>query len=640
MAERSHFVVGTAGHVDHGKTSLVKVLTGTDCDRLPEEKARGITIDLGFAQWTLPNGLSASIVDVPGHERFVRTMTAGAAGIDLVLLVVAADDGVMPQTREHLAICALLGVTKGVVAITKADLVDAEMLALVFEDVRQAAAGTFLEGADMIAFSSKDERGKGELTAAVVRALGEVTRKAASGPAFLPIDRVFTKAGAGAVVTGTLVRGTLRVGDGLDAYPTSKGEIARVTIRGLHVHGVAVGEASAASRVAVNVRGDDDGALARGNALASPDWQLPTRAVTAELTLLKTAPSLRKRTLVMLHAGTSHRAVQLTIIGKSSLAAGETAIVRMAAEDLFPAYAGQRFVLRRPDLDEDRTIGGGCVVDPHAEGARAYAGMKDAAAEDDAHARVRMLVDGSRYEGIDSHDIARRILPGDDAGAAIDALVREGAVVRVGTRAYGAPLLDEAKAEVLAQLAAFHEARPMLDGMPSAELATRTPVRLRALVEPAIAALALAKRVARDADLIRVFAHERSAGVDEIGAKIAAHYARAGLAPPLDEEARLEAKLTPPVFRDALAALKRDGKLRLLTGGLHFDVASLTALKGDVARWFQTNRALSPNDLKALCGGLTRKHAIPLLEFLDAEGVTKRSGDSRLAGPKAVASGT
>ncbi|MDB4994211.1 MAG: selenocysteine-specific translation elongation factor, partial [Myxococcaceae bacterium] len=262
MAE--HVVVGTAGHVDHGKTTLVKALTGVDCDRLPEEKARGITIELGFAAWDLGDGRTASVVDVPGHERFVHPMVAGAAGIDRVLLVVAADDGVMPQTREHLAICALLGVPKGVIAITKCDRVDEEMRALVEEDVTELVRGTFLEGAPIVRVAVPPRapaEGLDALARALVGTLDRDLRPRAAGGAWCAIDRVFSRPGAGTVVTGTLVSGEVRAGDVLDSQPTAHGGTAPVKVRSLEVHGAATEVARAPTRVALAVRGDDLSAL-------------------------------------------------------------------------------------------------------------------------------------------------------------------------------------------------------------------------------------------------------------------------------------------------------------------------------------------------------------------------------------------
>ena len=632
MADRRHFVVGTAGHVDHGKTSLVKALTGVDCDRLPEEQARGITIELGFARWDLGAGLSASVIDVPGHERFVRTMTAGAAGIDAVLLVVAADDGVMPQTREHLAVCALLGVRAGVVAVTKTDLVDSEMLDLVRADVDELLSGTFLAGAEVVACSAKSALGLRELAEAMVRALPRVAQIAVDGPAFLAVDRVFSKPGAGAIVTGTLVRGTLRVGDEIDALPTKSGDAARLKIRGLHVHDAAVTAVAAASRVAVNLRGDDLGALTRGGALGSPGWLLPTRVVCAEIELLPSAAKLPKRAELVLHAGTSHRTIVLTLLGQAELLPGDRAFVRLAAEDPFPAYAGQRIVLRRPDLDLQRTIAGGHIVDPHpafSRGDRPFTPEKPAD-------RARTLVVESRSKGISRDELARRMPPETDPRGLLDGLLGVGAVVLFDGRCFDAALLVEAKSVVAENLKAFHARHPLLAGASPSELETQSPMRVRSLARLAVDALVAEGRAVHDGGLVRLREHKGGPGTSAVRADLAARFARAGLAPPLDEEVRAAAGLTPPLFRDALAELKREGTLRQLTGGLHYDVASLHALGEKVARWFEANKQLTPTDLKALSGGLTRKHAIPLLEWLDAEGMTRRTGDARVAGPRAL----
>ncbi|HWR97596.1 MAG TPA: selenocysteine-specific translation elongation factor, partial [Candidatus Methanoperedens sp.] len=354
----SHLIIGTAGHIDHGKTTLVRALTGIDTDRLKEEKERGITIELGFAHLDLPGLPPAGIVDVPGHEKFVHHMVAGAAGIDLVLLVVAADEGIMPQTREHLDICRLLGVTQGIVVLTKADLVEAEWLALVSQDVTAYLAGSFLEGAPLVPVSSTTGRGIPELRAAIAARLATVPPRAASGLPRLPIDRVFTMKGFGTVVTGTLVAGRLDVGDAVEVLP------ARVEsrIRGIQVYGAAVESARAGQRTAINLPGVEKAAIERGNVLTRPGLLEPSYLMDARLSYLRSASRpLANRTRVRLHLGTSEILARVILLGRAELAPGEEAMVQLRLEAPGVALPRDRFVIR--GYSPVVTLGGGELVD-------------------------------------------------------------------------------------------------------------------------------------------------------------------------------------------------------------------------------------------------------------------------------------
>ena len=622
-----HVVVGTAGHVDHGKTSLVLALTGTDCDRLPEEKARGITLELGFASWQVSNELAASVVDVPGHEKFVRTMVAGAAGIDVVVLCVAADDGVMPQTREHLDVCALLGVRAGVVALTKCDTADEETLALVAEDVRDATRATFLEGAAIIPTSSRTGAGLAALAEAVERAAATSAPREGDGPAFLAIDRVFTKAGAGTIVTGTLSRGALAEGDAVEVLPTPHGDTATATIRALQVHGAGAKRVVAPSRVAVNLRGIADGDATRGAAVASAGWQTPTRMLLVELHVLASAKGLARRAAVTVHVGTASVPAHVTLVPADAVAPGEVTTARVVLRAPIAAYAGQAFVVRRAERGRDRTIGGGLILDPHP---RARRGRIVG-----AHGTVRALVDEAGYAGIDRAELIRRLPPRLDVTTAARAIVATGAALELAGRLYPAALRAEAERAVLACVRALHAEKPHAGGVMTAEVETRVPPRLRAFVPSAVASLVASRTLAQTGAVVRDAAR---GGFDPAALEgVRAVYARAGLAPPLDEEARAAASLDARAFRDALVELKRAGALRALGGGLHFDAAALDALKERVRAHFAGAATLTPGAFKELAGGLSRKHAIPLLEWLDTQGITRRQGDARVAGPLARA---
>ena len=354
----THVVVGTAGHIDHGKTSLVKALTGTDTDRLPEEKARGITIDLGFAFLEEPDGLTIEIVDVPGHERFVRNMLAGVGGIDLAMLVIAADEGVMPQTREHLAICSLLQIKAGLIALTKADLVEPDWLELVREDVSGVVRGTFLEGAPIVPVSSKTGQGLDDLRAVLRTLAASVPRRGTDELPRLPIDRVFTVRGFGTVVTGTLTAGALAADDRVEVYPRG----AEAKIRGLQAHGRPVTSARAGQRTAINLQGLERASIARGDVVGLPGTLVPSSLVDGTLELLPDAPRpVKTRTRVRFHVGTSEIMARALLLDRAELAPGETAFARFRLEAPLVARPGDRFVVR--SYSPVVTIGGGTLLD-------------------------------------------------------------------------------------------------------------------------------------------------------------------------------------------------------------------------------------------------------------------------------------
>jgi selenocysteine-specific elongation factor len=636
MAEPRHFVVGTAGHVDHGKTALVRALTGVDCDRLPEEKARGISIELGFASWSLGAGLSASVIDVPGHERFVRTMVAGAAGLDAVILVVAADDGVMPQTREHLEVCRLLGIRVGVVALTMCDRVDAELLALARDDVGALAAGTFLEAAPVIACSALRGEGLAELTAAVAAALARASPRPTSGPLFVPVDRVFLRPGFGTVVTGTLVRGAIAVGDVIDALPGPGGSVIEgLRVRGIQVHDRAVERAEAACRVAINLRGEGAERVARGMALASAGWQRPTDAILAEIELLAGVDTLHPRELLTLHLGATQVVAAATLI--EAAAPGVAGLWRLAGSAPFACHAGQRLVLRRATPEGPRTCGGGLVVDPHP--GRARAALLAAAPRffraRTAPERIAALVEGGRDRGVSEAEARRRLAPDEPVAEGLGKLEKAGKIVRLAgdpPRWVSAGAVGPVAAAIRGEIAAFHAAHPLLYGPSLQAIGGQLPGPQGALAAPGLAALVARREAVIEGGLVRLAGHDPAAGAS-LGA-LAARYEAAGLAPPGDEELRRDLGLSPGGLRDAVAELRRQGRLRA-TGGLVFAATALDALVDRVRAHLALSPELTPADLKQIGGGLTRKHAIPLLEWLDAAGVTRRRGEVRVAGPAA-----
>lgn len=631
-------VVGTAGHIDHGKSALVRALTGTDPDRLKEEKARGITIELGFAHAAVAADVMASFVDVPGHERFVRAMLAGVGGIDLVLLVVAADESVMPQTREHFDICRLLGVRRGLVVLSKADLADADMQALVADEVRELVAGSFLEGAPIVPVSAVTGDGLGPLRDAIARLARETPARDDRGAVRLPVDRAFTLRGFGTVVTGTLVHGALRVEDEVVLLPDER----RVKVRGLHVHGGARTTARAGERVAANLAGVDVADVARGSVLASPASLAITRRADVRVTMLP-GVGLNHGARVRVHQGTAEWLARVAIAGDAaSIAAGGAADVRLRFERPAVLTRGDRLIVRR--YSPLVTIGGGVVLDPlplraGVRTARGVARMTALRLRDDAREDRRQavgaMVDAAGAAGVDVATLALRV--GGAPGAIRDDLaawVAAGRVVRGGDWAVPSRIVSGRTAAMLAGLADYHAAHPLQAGPGLEDAKTRWFRGVApAVVEAAIAGLAAEGRVVAT-DTLSLAGHRPTLSADEtaLEAWLEARYRSAGLAPPdlasLPVEARQPAPLVERVVQHMV---KTKVLVRLDTLVFHRDVLDrlkreIAALKGQAADGRATVDVKTFKDTYSV----TRKYAIPLLEFLDRERVTRRMGEARV----------
>ncbi|HMX27806.1 MAG TPA: selenocysteine-specific translation elongation factor, partial [Blastocatellia bacterium] len=467
-------IVGTAGHIDHGKTSLVRALTGVDADRLKEEKERGITIDIGFADLTVGD-VHFGFVDVPGHERFVKNMLAGAHGMDLVMLTVAADEGVMPQTREHFDICRLLEIKAGLIVLTKIDMVDAEFADLVEADVADYVAGSFLESAPILRVSSRTGEGIDELKKALAALAKKVEARDERAVARLPVDRVFTIKGFGTVVTGTLVAGRIALGDELELLPSAN---RRARVRGLQVHGHVTQEAKAGERTAVNLQGIELDEVARGQALAPAGRLVAASMLDVKLRLLKSAPRpLRTRSRVRLHIGTAEALARVVLLGQSELAPGADCFAQLRLESPVPALPKDHFIVR--SYSPMVTIGGGVIVDAlprkHRvrEGAQAAAQLEKLAAADDVE-QIALLAEMAGEQGMSFTALAARSgLPDDAIKRAADSLTKSRRLAAVTAN----PLLllartqfDELAKQTRALLKAFHSRAPLESGMPREEL--------------------------------------------------------------------------------------------------------------------------------------------------------------------------
>ncbi len=619
-----HIIAGTAGHIDHGKTALVRALTGIETDRLEEEKRRGISIDLGFAHLALADDLRIGFVDVPGHERFVRNMLAGAGGIDLVLFVVGADESIKPQTREHFDICRLLAVRKGVIVLTKSDLVDRDILDLVRMEVEEFVADSFLEGAPIVAVSSKTGEGLDELKKHLAAAAREVVAKSAEGHFRLPIDRSFTMRGFGAVVTGTLVSGSVAVEQEVEIA-----ELRRAArVRGVQVHGVAAPRAFAGQRTAINLAGIDPHELGRGMTLIEPGRLLPSRIVDCEFDLLASAKPLKHRAPVHFHAWTAETEAEARLLeGGRELEPGRRALVRFVLRDPLLLLPGDHFIARM--FSPVTTIGGGRVVDISIPARQRWSQAAPRARKLAAASpleRIRLLIQESAF-GLGLPElVAKSGLPSnqiDSIGEKERILRLEQPVKWLLDRDWVASVLQR----IQALAAEFHRAHPLLPGLPKEEargklLAGAPDFLLDALI-------VMSGAVVAEGETLRLKTHQLHLKQDEEAAlsKIESAFEKAGLAVPALTEVLAGCGVEPARARNLLQILFRQKRLVRLSEDLVYHPSALLSLRQLLAA--HKGERFAVPAFKDWTG-ISRKYAIPLLEFLDRERVTRREGDLRL----------
>jgi selenocysteine-specific elongation factor len=639
-------IVGTAGHIDHGKTALVKALTGIDADRLEEEKRRGITIDLGFAHMDLPapNDETASgetlrlgFVDVPGHERFVRNMLAGVGGIDLVLLVIAADEGIKPQTREHFDILQLLGVRRGITVLTKSDAVDAETLEIVRLEVQEFLRGTFLDQPSLdqsrldqpksiLAVSALTGAGLEELKRAMASAAAEVQPRDSHAIARLPIDRVFTMKGFGTVVTGTLVAGTVRRDDELEVFPTGR----RVRVRGLQVHGQTAEAAVAGQRTALNLAGASTEDLSRGMTLTPPAIFETTRRADISLRLLSSAERpLKDRARVHFHSYTMETVAEVLLHGTKQIAPGEQAFARLKLPEPALLLPGDRFILRQ--FSPVVTIGGGTLLDaapiPRMPG---QADFLKVLAGGNAETILRTRIARRQHAGISmSRLIAETGWTKSFIEAQLAQAVREKRVVRIGELILHLPALETLKLCIVDTVEDFHKKNRLTGGMPKEELREQAGASAEVL-DAALAVLADEKKIEVVGDLVRLPGHGVVMKDEEAESrkKIEDAFASAGLTVPALHEVIAGLTIDKVRAQKIMTLLLRDKVLIKVSDELVFHRSALEELRRQMAVYKVKFATIDVAKFKEVTG-VSRKYAIPLLEYLDRERVTRRVGDAR-----------
>ena len=626
-------ILGTAGHIDHGKSTLVKALTGTDPDRLKEEKERGITLDLGFASLDLPGGNRLGIVDVPGHEGLIKNMLAGVGGIDIVMLVIAADEGIMPQTREHLAICNLLQVKQGLIALTKMDAAEKEWLALVQDEVREFVKGTFLEKSPIVPVSAKTGENLDKLKLELDRLAKEVSPKSPNGILRLPIDRVFTMKGFGTVITGTLLSGTISQDQEVDMLP--KGITTKV--RGIQSHNQAAKRAVAGQRTAVNLQGVEKDQLSRGDTIVTKGYFRTTRNVDCSLALLPQATrSIKTGTRIRFYNNTQEAIGRATLVGSQEMNPGDTGYVQFRLEQPVLIQHGDRFIIRFYSPME--TLGGGMVLDPHPrrhrnstmpESVKNLGILEKSGLEE----RLAVIVAGRALAGMEEADIIGSVAA-DKAEiiGALAALAAKKSIVRVDNLYVLTGQLAKLETKVLDLIASYHKANSLKPGIDKEEVKGMLKVRLHPkALNMAIDGLIRRKQVEAEGSKLRLPGLNPAVGKDQglYKDRIVEAIRRGGSQPPVREEFPALFGITDRDAKDLLKLLADEGRVVRINDSLYLDRAVLDTIKADLVKFLQDKKEIVVAEFRDIAK-TSRKFAVPILEYLDSQKLTQRVGDKRV----------
>ncbi|MFO8084982.1 MAG: selenocysteine-specific translation elongation factor [Desulfobacterales bacterium] len=627
-------ILGTAGHIDHGKTTLVKALTGTNTDRLKEEQARGITIELGFASLDLPSGQHVGIVDVPGHEKFVKHMVAGASGIDIVSLIIAADEGVMPQTREHLEICILLGVKFGFVVLTKTDMVDEEWLELVIEDVRDFIQGTFLENSPIVPVSSVTGEGIPEFIQTLDNFCEKVPSRSSAGLFRLPVDRVFTMKGFGTVITGTLISGNVSVGDSIMIYPSA----VTSKVRGIQVHNDSVMRAEAGMRTAINFQGLDKSVINRGDVLSTPGALMTSYMVDVSLHFLESnKKAIKNRARVRFHTGTIEILGLLILLDREKLEPGETAVAQIRLDGPVALVKEDRYVLR--SYSPVRTIGGGKILNPvpikhkrhRTEVIKSLESLRDLQSEQIAVLHIRE----SGFTGV---SFAALKVMTNTADKQLESMLQhflstqQIVIVDKENRTYvHRDTLIDLKMQTQKLLENYHRSNPLRTGMAREELKSRLPSTVSSkLFNLLINVMVKEGEIVQEEENVRLSSHKISLQADQtaIRDKLLKIYRQSRLAPPNFKDVPGLLNVEFPIAKDVLMLLLKERQLIKVNEELYFDVSAIEELKNRLVDFLKKHGEINTPDFKNMTN-VSRKYVIPLIEYFDSKNVTIRVGDIR-----------
>ncbi|MBF0515809.1 MAG: selenocysteine-specific translation elongation factor [Nitrospirae bacterium] len=623
MINMRHVILGTAGHIDHGKSSLVLALTGVDPDRLKEEKERGITIDLGFADIKY-DGLTVGIVDVPGHERLIKNMLAGAGGIDIVLFAIAADEGVMPQSKEHLAICNLLGIRAGIVAVTKTDIVESDLAEVVVEEIKDFVAGTFLEGAPIIPVSSKSGHNIDRLKAQIEQTAMQSVQKSPDGIFRLPIDRVFTLRGFGTVVTGTAISGRISLDDAIEILPSG----IRTKVRGLHSHNMAVKSGLAGQRIAVNLQGVDKDAIQRGDVVTHCETLAATDKLDTQIRLLKHAKPLKNRASVHLHAGTAETTARVIFSRTEKLMPGESAFCQLRLKQPIIAMAGDRFIIRR--LSPVDTIGGGVVLDPtpRVKKKKDDDSFFEIFLTGDLIARIEEKIKGSTLKGVVKQSLyAWAAFDFSAIDEAIGQLKKNGLITEVNEQLFHTISINKLHKEIIDNLRIYHKKNPLQSGMSKEELrALFKQVDLKIFFK----ILGTFNEIIIDKELTHLSDFKPSlTQVDEgIKGKIIGALRAAEFQPPSKEDLAAATSTKDKQADDILRLLAKEGLIVRINDSLYLDKGTYDKMIGVVAEFSKSKKEITVSEFREILG-TTRRYALPFLEHLDGRKITMRVGDKR-----------
>ena len=628
-----YVILGTAGHIDHGKSTLVKALTGTDPDRLKEEKERGITLDLGFASLDLPSGNRLGIVDVPGHEGLIKNMLAGVGGIDIVMLVIAADESVMPQTREHLAICDLLHVKQGLIALTKMDMVDKDWLGLAQDEVREFVKGTFLERAPIIPVSAKTGENLDRLKQELDRLAKDVVPKSPNGILRLPIDRVFTMKGFGTVITGTLHSGSISQDQEVEILPRN----VTTKVRGIQSHGKAAQRAVAGQRTAVNLQGVEKDQLHRGDTIVTKGFFSPTRTIDATLKMLPgSTRTLKTGTRIRFYNTTQEAIGRITLLGVSEMKPGDEGPVQYRLESPIIIQHGDRYIIRFYSPVE--TLGGGMVLNPRprrhktrtmAESIKSLETLASGSLDE----RLAILIAGRALAGMEESEIIGTVATDrTEIANALSALVQKKLIARVDSLYVHLSHLGDFESTVLRAVSDYHKAHPLKPGLDKEELKGTLKIRLHPkLLNVTVDGLIKKKQLEAEGAKLRIPGFKIAVSSDHgaIKEKIVEAVKKAGAQPPIREEFPELFKISDRDAKDLLKLLADEGRLSRVNDSIYLAKDTLEQMRQDLTTFLREKKEITIAEFRDLVK-TSRKYAVPLMEYFDSQKLTQRVGDKRV----------